>query len=158
MTCLTPSFGILFIFVLKTFFMASFFWKNMFSEFSRSILSSNSIEDSFDKLTEELDSVLNDTISVIEFNKCLIPDDECHIPAECVETINGNSCECVDMGTGNGINCICSKSWFHTLNKLLSILSPGIHGLKKRSVDPCLSPIFFSNRFRNSNYPRSSES
>jgi len=90
--------------------MSSVFVKNIFSEFSRSILSSNSIEDSFDKLTEELDSVLNDTISVIEFNKCLVPDDECHIPAECVETINGNSCECVDMGTGNGINCICSKS------------------------------------------------
>ena len=84
--------------------------KNTFSEFSRSILSSNSIEDSFDKLTEELDSVLNDTISVIEFNKCLIPDDECYIPAECVETINGNSCECIDMGTGNGISCLCSKS------------------------------------------------
>ena len=81
---------------------------NIFSEFSRSILSSNSIEDSFDKLTEELDSVLNDTISVIEFNKCLLPDDECHIPAECVESINGKPCDCIDMGTGNGLSCHCS--------------------------------------------------
>ena len=82
----------------------------IFSEFSRSILSSNSIEDSFDKLTEELDSVLNDTINVIEFNKCLVPDDECYIPAECVESINGKSCECTDMGTGSGMSCVCSKS------------------------------------------------
>ena len=75
--------------------------------FSRSILSSNSIEQSFDKLTEELDIVMNDTLTIVEYNKCLIPAGECKIPAECVQSINGQTCECNDLDVGTGFECTC---------------------------------------------------
>ena len=86
-----------------------------FSVFSRSILASSSIGESYDNLTEELYSVLNNTLRVVEFNKCLIADGSCKIPAECIESINGQSCKCDDFDdvaemsseVEAGFNCTC---------------------------------------------------
>ena len=77
--------------------------------FSRSILASETIQESFDKLTKELDSVLNDTLKVVEFNKCHIPEGSCKIPAECIESINGQICKCDEMSAEIqiGFNCTC---------------------------------------------------
>ena len=47
-------------------------------------MSSHSIEESFDKLTDELDFVMNNTVTTVEYSKCLVPDGECEIPAESV--------------------------------------------------------------------------
>ena len=50
---------------------------------------------------------MNDTLTIVEYNKCLIPDGECQIPAECVQSINGQTCECNDLEVGIGFECTC---------------------------------------------------
>ena len=50
---------------------------------------------------------MNDTLTIVEYNKCLIPDGECHIPAECVQSINGQTCKCDDLEDGLGFECNC---------------------------------------------------
>ena len=50
---------------------------------------------------------MNNTVKTVEYNKCLIPDGECKIPAECVQSINGKTCECADLETGIGFECTC---------------------------------------------------
>ena len=52
---------------------------------------------------------MNDTLKIVEFNKCLIPDGSCKIPAECIESINGQTCQCDEMAdeVGLGFNCTC---------------------------------------------------
>lgn len=78
------------------------------SVFSRSILNSKSIAESFVKLTAELDTVMKDTVNIVEFSKCQISDGDCRIPAECVESINGRACKCDDLKSGVGLNCTCT--------------------------------------------------
>ena len=71
---------------------------------------SNSIQESFDKLTDELESVMNDTLNVVVFDKCLIADGSCQIPAECVASINGKVCDCYDLNQTDsqiGFDCTC---------------------------------------------------
>ena len=76
--------------------------------FSRSILNSKSIAESFVKLTAELDTVMKDTVKIVEFSKCQISENDCKIPAECVESINGRDCKCDDLKSAVGLNCTCT--------------------------------------------------
>ena len=71
-------------------------------------MNSESIEKSFDKLTAELDTVMKDTVKIVEFSKCQISENDCKIPAECVESINGRACKCDDLKDGVGLNCTCT--------------------------------------------------
>ena len=90
------------------FQLTSYMYNKYVLVFSRSILNSNSIDDSFKKLTDELDTVMNDTVKIVEFSKCQISEGDCRIPAECVESINGRSCKCDDLKSGVGLNCTCT--------------------------------------------------
>ena len=53
---------------------------------------------------------MNDTLRVVEFDKCLITDGSCKIPAECISSINGRICDCNDFDPTDGqtgFDCTC---------------------------------------------------
>lgn len=76
--------------------------------FTRSVLRSNSVTQSFNDLIQELDSVMDGILKIVKFDKCSIPDGACKISAECVQSINGKKCECNDLDTGIGLKCNCA--------------------------------------------------
>merc|ERR1719419_586089 len=78
------------------------------TKFSRPLIDSDSVADSFSKLTEELDEVMEDTLEIVEFNACNVKGNNCEVRAECIQTINGFNCECSDLEMARGLNCTCA--------------------------------------------------
>ena len=101
----TPNTGLI---NTGTYFTLFHIFHFYFSVFTRSVLRSNSVTESFDELIRELDSVMDGIMKIVKFNKCMIPEGACKIPAECVQSINGKKCECNDLDTEIELKCNCA--------------------------------------------------
>ena len=101
----TPNTGLI---NTGTYFTLFHIFHFYFLVFTRSVLRSNSVTESFDELIRELDSVMDDIMKIVKFNKCMIPEGACKIPAECVRSINGKKCECNNLDTEIELKCNCA--------------------------------------------------
>ena len=87
-------------------------WKPQFrsssqpKSFTRGTIPASSISESFEKLSEAIAEIVEETVSIIEgVDECSNGNHNCHYQANCIDTIDSFTCECKDGWHGDGQKC-----------------------------------------------------